>query len=200
MKEFLFDREHFNENDWIYAVTSRPGWDEPIKFTQLDDCLINKRLPKEKAIVDDFEFISFVSREAYKPDNLWVELDCKFEVFGAPCIVFSNEWFADKNGVNVFRKHSEFCCYKGGVNIWDYSHGGDRMLVKSAARLAFPVEENKKITLRAEFNKGTVKTGIGNVFVTIPFDLPDELHIGVTACEGINSFYAMRFGKLDEAK
>lgn len=198
MKEFLLDKAHFNENDWKYCITCRKGWDEPIKFTQEDDSVKNLTLPEEKAIVDGFEYISVVSNEALTPVNLRVELDCKFESFGAPCMVFSSEIFQNEQGINVYRHHYEFCGYERGLNIWDIENVDGKMVVKSIAKMEFPVETNKKFTIFGEFNGKTIKTGIGNVSVTLPFELPEKLHIGFTACEGINNFYSIRYGKIKE--
>ena len=197
MKEYLLDKKHFNKGDWNFCITCRKGWDIPFDFTLMDDCIMNKCLP-EGMEGDGFEFISVVTREGFTPDNLWVEADCKFESFGAPSIVFSGDWFKNDDGVNVYRRHYELCGYEKGLNIWDVENDNGTMVVRSVAKTLFHVPRNEKFTIRGEFDKGTLKTGIGNFSVQIPFKCPDKIHIGFTAFEGINSFYSFRYGKLRE--
>ena len=198
MKEFILDKKHFNKDDWNFCITCRPGWDIPLDFTYEDDCLKNKLLPKEQAIVDDFEYISVVSKEGFAPENLWVELDCKFDSFGAPCMVFSGEWEKNEKGLNVYQHHYEFCGYERGLNVWDIDSTSGTLQARPAAKTLFPMVTNEKFTIRGEFFNGYVKAIVGDYSVQIPLKLPEKIHIGFTACEGINSFYAIRFGKLDE--
>ena len=198
MNEFSLNAKSFNKDDWNYCITCRRGWDIPLDFVYKEDCLMNKLLPKEQAIVDAWEYISVIRKESFTPDNLWVELDCKFETFGAPCITFSNELDTISEGLNVYRHHYEICGYKNGLNIWDVKNIDGKMVSTPMAKTYFKVPENEKITIRAEFDKGMIKGGIGDFSVALPFVMPEKFHIGFTACEGINSFYAIRFGKLRE--
>lgn len=112
----------------------------------------------------------------------------------APLIVIAPQLGTDTAGRPEYREHIEVVIFDQGVNIWHHTFKDDKQSWVKAADARFTLKPNVKYRLKVEI----VPAGGGKrmtVFVegqklAYAIDaLPDEFHVGITGCEGINRFY-----------
>ena len=122
----------------------------------------------------------------------------------APLIVIAPQLGADAAGRPEYRDHFEVVIFDEGVNVWHHVFNDAKPAYTKAADARFPLQPNVKYRLEVTIGPAAGEGGAGGgsgggrrVLVavaghTLEFEtdaLPDELHVGITGCEGVNHFY-----------
>ena len=160
------------------------------EFAQEADGLVNARIELEdrKAAYQDFEYISVVEKERVKlPVEL--EVECSFDKFGAPLIVFSEEMTEKENGWKEYGEHYEVVLFESGINIWHITpkkEGGQQVEALCKARLPFEAGKWEQLTVR--LTRDGMEAQAGELTAKVEIALPEKMYAGFTACEGINHF------------
>ena len=184
----LLERFDFSRGGWDPAEFC-PAWSTACKvhrhFLQEDDCLTNS------AYADgNFDYASMVTKKTYGAGTR-LRTRCSFESFGAPLIVFTNDLREGDDGA-VYGLHFEVVAYEGGCNIWrivpaDTARG---IATTALAKVRFPVPAQSEIDLEVELKDRAIGVRVnGHSFEIHCGELPERVHVGITACEGINRFY-----------
>ena len=186
MRIYSFAKNAWNEEEWLYAASKVTPY--RARFIQEDAFIKNNRIDGSNG----YEYISMVLKEKFTK-NIRVEVEASFEKYGAPLIVLSNDLKSLDNGSIEYGTHYEIVAYEKGINAWHIFVDNGKQIVKNIFRAQFPVKEKERFILSLELNDKTLKAGIGGISFSISSDfLPEEFHVGITACEGINHFYNMK--------
>ncbi len=163
-------------------------------FEKQENCLAN-RFDED---IKDYEYISILSADSYK--NAKLNVQCDFHKYGAPIIVFGNDISEsvgkDGKSHKFYGVHFEVVAWERGCNIWyivpcpestEHPVKPTKILAES-----FKIEDGSLIDMTVEVKDGTVFAEInGRCFSVSHPEIPEEYHIGYTACEGINKLYKM---------
>lgn len=144
--------------------------------------------------INDYEYISILTRESFPAQKLSISTECSFDHFGAPLIVFTDD--TDESGEHIrYGVHFEVVAYEGGINIWYIRPAPgekDPVAVKKIAFAQFPVPAKEMHTLTVRVEGSTITAELCGKSVSVDFpDLPACLRVGITACEGINRFRSL---------
>lgn len=159
-------------------------------FVEDGNCIRNDFNPE----LGDFDYTSFISREKYGV-GAKIYTEFKFEKRGAPLVVLGDDIRKNATGVPVYGTHFEVIGFEDGCNVWYLIPRPDRperpvepVLI---GKLRFPIPNMSVVKLTVEIlEKGfSIEINGEKLTVTHP-SIPSELHVGLTACEGINRFYA----------
>ena len=185
MKKYIFKKGAWDENEFFYAYA--PHADTFTKFTQCDDFIMNRKNEK-----GDDDYISMVTKEKYGIGTK-VSTVCNFDTYGAPLIVFSNE-FEERNNLTFYKLHFEVVAWENGCNVWHilpYWERKEKPIINTKiAAIPFKIEDKSKINMSVTFLEGKIECEVnGTKFTVENPDIPKEFHVGVTACEGINRFW-----------
>ncbi len=186
MRIYEFKEGSWDSEEWIYAASKATPY--RVEFTQKDSYIKNNPLGNSNR----FEYVSMVLKEKFKK-NIKAVVEASFEEYGAPLFVFSNDLKTLDNNHVEYGTHFEVVAYEKGINVWHIFVDNDRQKVKKVFSAQFPVKEKEKFLLSMELNGETLTAGIGDISFSVHCDLiPEEFHIGITACEGVNHFYHMK--------
>ena len=159
-------------------------------FVEDGNCIRNDFNPE----LGDFDYTSFISREKYGV-GAKIYTEFKFEKRGAPLVVLGDDIRENAAGVPIYGTHFEVIGFEDGCNVWYLIPRPDRperpvepVLI---GKLRFPIPNMSVVKLTVEIlEKGfSIEINGEKLTVTHP-SIPAELHVGLTACEGINRFYA----------
>ena len=183
-------QENILHNDFMYAYS--PACNTFKTFSQEKDCVVNGYDKEE----DNYDYVSVVTRDT-KRSGTTVRTHCSFEHYGAPLVVFSEKVERDEQGIDRYGLHFEVVAWENGVNIWHIvpqPAGSEKPIaVTKIGKAEFAIEENSNIEIKVCVGSGEAKNlkviVNGHELNVVNEDLPEEFHIGFTACEGINRFY-----------
>lgn len=183
-----YDFKNGLPENFVYAASNIVTYRR--EFQQEADGLVNGRIELEdkKAAYQDYEYISAVDKERVKLPVM-LETECSFDKFGAPLIVFSETMTEAENGWKVFGEHYEVVLFESGINIWHLTpkeEGGQQVEAMCKARLPFPEGEMTKLTVK--LTRDGIEAQAGELTAKVECRLPEWMHVGFTACEGINHF------------
>lgn len=187
MKEkYRFQKEFDLEEAFKYV--SSPASKSKRKFCQNENYIENSYNEE----IQDFDYISIITKEAYEGE-VTVRTTCSFDTFGAPLIVLTDDNKRLEDGTYQYGLHFEVVAYENGCNVWHIVPGKDEknpIEVTKVNSMEFPIEEKSKIEMEVTVKKKTMYIKINDkTMVASHPDLPEKLHVGITACEGINQFY-----------
>lgn len=176
--------------NFVYAASSKVHY--RVKFHQEDGALVNEHIHLEdpKAAYQHFAYISAVDRT---PVTLPVEMEveCSFDKYGAPLIVFSESLHELENGDVQFGTHYEAVLYEGGINLWHLTpleDGTQQTVNLCRGKMPFPAGEKLKMTVK--LTRDGIEAVCGELIAKGEVSLPEKMYVGITACEGINRFYS----------
>ena len=140
---------------------------------------------------EEYQYISAVAGEPVRlPVTLRVETS--FDAYGAPLIVLAESLAALPDGRLEYGTHYEAVLFEDGINIWkidpDDSPRGIAVKKIGQAREPVPAGERRTLTVRVT-REGIVASTQGMEAVAV-CPLPERMYVGLTACEGVNRFYA----------
>ena len=189
---YSFKANESKMEDFMYAYG--PSANGRKKFTQLPDCLANFT-PGESGHEDIFayDYISMVTKKKYK-SGVKFSTKCNFVKFGAPLLVFCNDFITEHDGTPIYQLHYEVVAYEKGINIWHilpFPKKTERPIKPTLiGKLEFDIAPDEIVDIKVEVKDKTITADIGGHVVSCTHpDIPDEFHIGITACEGHNRFF-----------
>ena len=143
--------------------------------------------------VGDYDYVS-IAHNAVHGIGAKATVKCSFDHYGAPLLTFANSVYTDENGVLRYGDHYEVVAYEKGCNVWYITkaeEGSERPFkVENCVRIRFPIEEKTVFDFSVEVLDKALRVEIGGIGFDIPAPhLAEKVHVGITACEGINRFY-----------
>jgi hypothetical protein len=189
-----FGKDQWKSSDWIMVKSAR--WDFfQDNWIQNRDCIENPTpdRPMDKWTTDkgDESYTSMVTKKKYK-GNIVVKSTLEFDPLMAPLIVLAEDLGKGKMGVPEYRTHTEVVIFNEGVNVWVHTYDEKTKSTSFilAAFARFPLKGNTRYVteVRREDKTLTIKIA-GHCFGVYLPNLADELHVGITGCEGHNRFY-----------
>ena len=178
----------FTKGNWEqyfdYAYTWR--FPETPKFVQEEDCIVNT---KDGIRQNGCDFTSILLKDRYSTGTK-ISFTASFESYGAPLLVIAENLDRDENGTLRFGNYQEVVLWEKGVNIWDFHKLNDKIQIDWLLRNDFPVEAGRRYKVTVQLEKRRMKVWVeGHYFALYVPSLPEKVHLGITACEGINRFY-----------
>lgn len=187
-KKINFSDGLWNPDEWRYVTTALHPDVTP--FSQ-DACSISNTYYDEEE--NKPQYISMLYKDELMA-NFTVSTKCSFKSYGAPIIVISDEPEVMENGTLRYGLHIEVVLYQNGINLWHID--GKNNIIDQIVREEFPVEANciRKMTVNIDLDKNwiIVKLDGEKGRHIIPWPKLSEFkkfYAGITACEGIDSFY-----------
>ena len=192
MKNYIFNGKDADLNDFYYAYG--PVAKEHKEFTQQADCLANFAVGESGH--DDifaYDYISMITKKKYK-SGVKFSTKCNFVKFGAPLLVFCNDFITDTDGAPIYQLHYEVVAYENGCNIWHILPNPQRVERPIAptliGKLDFKIQPDELIDIKVEVKGKTIYADVNGHKLSCEHpDIPEEFHIGITACEGHNRFF-----------
>lgn len=187
MKEKIVFNKDFNLEDKFIYVSS-PASKSKNKFIQKEDCIENGYNEKIK----DYDYISIITKEKYK-DGVTVRVKCSFDKFGAPLIVFTDDYKQLEDGSFQYGLHFEVVAYENGCNVWHIVPGKEDknpIDVTKVDAVEFFIEDKSIVDMEVTIKEKKLYIRVNDKkFVAEHEDISNQMHVGITACEGINHFY-----------
>ncbi|MBN1675905.1 MAG: hypothetical protein JXR37_32980 [Kiritimatiellae bacterium] len=193
-----FTPNAWNSNDWL--LVKSPRWDHFGGWVQREDCIENETpagaTPKELLGKRAPEtYTSMVLKQKVKGKRVDVYATMAFADRMAPLIVIAPALGADAEGRPEYREHWEIVLYDEGLNVWRHVLKDGKPWWRKAAfvQCAFKPNVRYKLGVRVEKTpKGRMLSVCVDDAVKMGYmddSLPDEFHVGITGCEGVNRFY-----------
>ena len=188
--KYVFNKDTDLDKDFFYVSSLAPYFKKTDKhFEVMEDCIKNSYNPD----IEDWDYISILTKKKYK-NGAKLSTHCTFEKYGAPIIVFSNDYTTDEKGDNFYGLHFEVVAYEKGCNIWHIYPlpAGSRTPI-ATPKIGFGefvIEGGEMVDMTVEVIGKKIKVTMnGHTIETENEHIPDEFHVGLTACEGVNRFY-----------
>ena len=185
-KTYEFKKNTWNNDDFMYVYS--PICKDFKEFIQEDNCISNSFNEK----INDYDYISMVTKQKY-PKGTRISTRCSFDKFGAPLIVLTDSIDNIKSR-NIYNFHFEFVAYEDGFNVWQiipFPQRPERPIDPTKiCRTLFKIEDKSIIDLSVEVTEKSFIVTVNGIGSEIWNDkIPENFHVGITACEGINKFY-----------
>ena len=185
-EKYIFNNEFNLEDKFIYV--SSPASKSKKKFVQKENCIENTYNEEIK----DFDYISIITKEKYN-DGVTISVKCSFDTFGAPLIVLTDDYKSLEDGSYQYGLHFEVVAYENGCNVWHIVPGKEEknpIDVTKVNAIEFPIEEKSMIDMEVTIKSQKLYIRVNDQsFVAEHEEIPNQMHVGITACEGINQFY-----------
>lgn len=185
IKKYDFRSGKWNQEDFFYSYS--PRWNTRKVFIQEEDCISNN--------YDDghLHYISILTKKKYKT-GVRLRTKCSFKSFGAPLIVFSDDVAPNEKGDMMYGLHFEAVAWFKGLNVWRVIALPERVERPFHSTLtgsdSFTIGDDAVCEIDVTVREKEIYVGIDGHYISIKEDaLPEEFHVGITACEGINKFY-----------
>jgi len=183
-----YDLKNGLPENFIYAASTVVSYRR--ELTREAGGVVDGRIDLDdpKAAYRDYEYISAVGRERVKLPAV-ITVECSFDSFGAPLVVFSETMTEKENGWKEYGEHYEVVLFESGINIWHITpkkEGGQQVEALCKARLPFEAGKWEKLTVR--LTRDGMEAQAGELTAKVEIALPEKMYAGFTACEGINHF------------
>ena len=145
--------------------------------------------------VGGYDYISIAHKDTFGL-GARASVKCSFDHYGAPLLTFANDIRTDESGRLLYGDHYEVVAYEGGCNVWYITkaeEGSERPFkVASCLKLRFPIEEKSVVDMSVELLPKAFRVEVNGVCFELPAPfIAERVHIGITACEGINRLYSL---------
>ena len=185
-EKYIFNNEFNLEDKFIYV--SSPASKSKKKFVQKENCIENTYNEEIK----DFDYVSIITKEKYN-NGVTVRVKCSFDTFGAPLIVITDDYKILEDGSYQYGLHFEVVAYENGCNVWHIVPGKEEknpIDVTKVNAIEFPIEDKSMIDMEVTIKSQKLYIRVNDQsFVAQHEEIPEQMHVGITACEGINQFY-----------
>ncbi len=184
-------RIEFTKGNWedklFHAISYR--FEDMPNLVQKEDYVVNSVNKSQRGIMG-YDYITVMTKEKYGVGTK-VSSEVIFEGDAAPLITLSKELIEDEEGKLHFGNYYEVVLYKGGMNVWKMYMEEEKVKWHAMLMHSFPVEENKKHVFSVEIMENGLKIEHGEhkSFLHIEY-MPKDMHVGITACEGITKIYS----------
>ena len=190
-----FAQGKWNPTDWIMVKNS--AWDHfSDHWVQNRDSIENpipQNIHPEKweTSKGDESYTSMVYKKPFRGD-LTVRVSLTFSPRMAPLILFYSELGKDMAGRRELRNYTEIVFWDQGSNAWNhiYDDSTQKKVYHLSAFSEFPLSAETRHTVEVN-KKGkalTIQVN-GHKFGYLEHNLPEEVHLGITGCEGVCRFY-----------
>ena len=184
MKYINFKNSNWENQGLVYAYSHR--FLQTPKFVQKDGYIessINETMP------DGYDWIGLITKEKYSK-TLKISTQCYFNTYGAPLIVMANEAVPDENGILRISDYIEIVIYENGVNVWKHTMLNGKPSWNLVMGVEFEVLAEKPVSLSSYMKDDllVIEAEGKKMQVNLP-DIPQNVHMGIIACEAINRFY-----------
>lgn len=187
MKEKYIFNEKFNLEEKFIYITS-PVSKSKNKFIQKEDCIENSYNEEIK----DYDYISIITKEKYS-DGVTVRVKCSFDKFGAPLLVFTDDYKQMEDRGYQYGLHFEVVAYENGCNVWHIVPGKEEknpIDVTKVDSREFAIADKSVIDMEVTIKDKKLFIRVNDeTFVAEHEDIPKQMYVGITACEGVNQFY-----------
>lgn len=133
-----------------------------------------------------------ISKTRYSTGTkIW--LKCSFDSFGAPLIVLTDD--VKKDGqIKRYGLHFEVVAYENGCNVWKILPFPEKIerpiATTKIGTNAFKIKEESIVNISLQVEEKCFKIEVNGIeFEVKNDDIPENFHVGFTACEGINRLY-----------
>lgn len=192
-----FAQGAWNSNDWQLVKSAR--WDNVGGWIQRADHIENET-PAD-ATAEEMRrkrhaetYTSMVLKKTVK-GNVTLTSTMSYEERMAPLIVIAPTLGRSKKGHPEYREHWEIVLFDEGINVWHFIPRNGKPWWKKSAYVRFRTKPKTKYKMMVRIKK-TSKGKMLSVFLDgkekfgyVDDSLPEEFHVGITACEGVNLFY-----------
>lgn len=137
---------------------------------------------------DDYRYISAVLNKPVKlPAE--IELETKFDAFGAPLVIFSESLDHLEDGRLQYGTHYEAVLYEQGINFWRIVPGGEKgQQVDNLCRAKQAMAAGEWTKLTVKITREGIEARANGLTAQAECLLPEQMYVGFTACEGDNHF------------
>ena len=186
-EKFIFNNQFNLEEKFIYV--SSPAAKSRNRFIQKEDWIESSY----NEVIKDYDYISIITKEKYG-DGVTIRVKCSFDKFGAPLIVFTDDYKQLEDGTYQYGLLFEVVAYENGCNVWHIVPGKDKekspIDVTKVSSMEFTIEDKSIIDMEVTIKGKKLFICVNNErMVAEHEDIPDQMYVGITACEGINQFY-----------
>ena len=185
-EKYIFNNEFNLEDEFIYV--SSPASKSKKKFVQKENCIENTYNEEIK----DFDYVSIITKEKYN-NGVTVRVKCSFDTFGAPLIVITDDYTTLEDGSYQYGLHFEVVAYENGCNVWHIVPGKEEknpIDVTKVNAIEFPIEDKSMIDMEVTIKSQKLYIRVNDQSLVAEHEeIPNQMHVGITACEGINQFY-----------
>lgn len=192
MSKYYFSKDKLNLDDFFYAYS--PVAKGYAKFFSHKDRISNFKIDDgEHEDIFDYPFITLLTKKKFS-GNVKFRTLCSFEKFGAPLLTVVGKTEKNEDGEEIYGVYDEVVAYEKGLNIWHVVPFPEKVerpiLAKLLAKEEFCIDDRKIVEIIMEIRDKKIIGTIDGHSVEVEFkNLPDTFHIGITACEGKNSFF-----------
>ncbi len=194
--EASFAKGAWNPHQW--TIVKSPRWPHVGRWVQTDDHIRNQT-PEEATANDPLgprvreAYTSMVLNRKFR-ESVSIRAVMSFDDRMAPLIVLAPSLGEDEDGRPEYREHFEIVFWDKGVNVWHHQYEDGKPSWKLAAYGRFKLKAKTRYEVMVNYarkDKGKTLSVLvdGHEFGFRDDSLPDEFHVGLTGCEGINRFY-----------
>lgn len=186
-EKYVLNEEFHLEEKFFYVLS--PATKSKNEFVRKENWIENSYNEE----IEDYNYISMVTKDKYE-DGVTIKVKCSFDKFGAPLIVFTDDYQQLKDGSYLYGLHFEVVAYENGCNVWHIVPGKNKeespIDVTKVNSMEFLIEEKSIIEMELTIKEKKLYINVnGKTMIVEHEDIPDKMHVGITACEGINQFY-----------
>ena len=194
LKKYILNNQINLEDSFSYGLS--PAFKSKNKFIQKEDCIQNSYNEEIK----DYDYISIVTKEKYN-DGVTIKVKCSFDKFGAPLIVFTDDYKQLEEGTLQYGLHFEVVAYENGCNVWHIVPGKDEKNLIEVTKVdfrEFTIVDKSIIDMEVTIKDKKLFIHVNDEsFVAEHEDIPSQMHMGITACEGVNRFYEITIDNVE---
>jgi hypothetical protein len=177
---YTFSEHDWNADDWMFV--RRSDYNTTDKWVQKADHI-------ENADAASNSFTSMVLKKKWHGD-FHISAGMAFTDRMAPEVMLASNLGTDAEGRPEYEKRMEVVLFDQGINVWllDKVNGKTTWIKTAYAR--FPLQKDTEYQLQVTRKGKELTITVGDhIFGYYEASLPDDLYVGVTACEGINRLY-----------
>jgi len=194
----------WDSNDWVLVKSAR--WEHFGGWVQRKDCIENETpagVAPEQLRTKKYApqtYTSMVLKQKVGGKRVDVYAGMAFTERMAPLIVIAPDLGEDAKGRPEYGEHWEIVLYDQGINVWHHKPKDGKLWWRKAAFARYTFKPNTRYELGVRIERtrkgrmlslsidGELKLGYSDAA------LPDEFHVGITGCEGVNRFYDFSVG------
>ena len=175
-----FSDHGWNADDWMFV--RRSDYNSTDAWVQKADHI-------ENADAASNSFTSMVLKKKWHGD-FHISAGMAFTDRMAPEVSLASNLGIDAQGRPEYEKRMEVVLFDQGINVWLLDKVNGKTTWIKTAYAQFPLQKNTPYQLQVTRKGKQLTIAVGDhIFGYYEASLPDDLYVGVTACEGINRLY-----------
>jgi hypothetical protein len=175
----------FFQNEW---TQNKDYIENPTPATAIDKWITSK---------GDESYISMVTKKRFK-GNIVVKSVLSFEPAKAPAIILADELGNSTSGVPEYRNYTQIVFSNEGIDVGVYTYDEKKKtttyVLTAFSRFALTAGPHYEAKISRDDKTLTIKIAGQTLGIYLP-DLPDEVRVGLAACQGHDRFYNMSITK-----